>query len=70
MTKWFKGFEWIYFICCVLFCIYAFVDKEYVLGLIFTVITIVAAINTVRTNRKEKSDIYKLFRKIRGIRKS
>lgn len=54
MSGWLKGFEWIYFICCVLFCIYAFVDKEYVLGVIFTVITVIATINTVRSNLKEK----------------
>ena len=54
MSRWLKGFEWTYFICCVLFCIYAFVDKEYVLGVIFTVITVIATINTVRSNLKEK----------------
>lgn len=54
MVKWFKGFEWVYFICCLLFCIYAFVDKEYLLGVIFTVITVVATINTVKSNLKGK----------------
>jgi len=55
MTKWFKGFEWIYFILCVAFCIYSFVDKEYICGVIFTVITIIATINTIRVNRKDKN---------------
>lgn len=54
MTKWFKGFDWIYFILCIAFCIYSFVDKEYICGTIFTIITIMATINTVRTNRKDK----------------
>ena len=54
MTKWFKGFEWIYFICCVAFCIYSFIDKEYIVGTIFTIITVIATINTVRENRKGK----------------
>lgn len=54
MAKWFKGFEWIYFICCVVFCIYSFIDKEYIVGTIFTIITVIATINTVRENRKGK----------------
>lgn len=54
MAKWFKGFEWIYFICCVVFCIYSFIDKEYIVGTIFTIITVIATINTVRSNLKEK----------------
>lgn len=54
MTKWFKGFEWIYFILCVAFCIYSFIDREYICGVIFTIITILATINIVRSNLKEK----------------
>lgn len=54
MIKWFKWYDLAYFLICVAFCIYAFVDKEYVIGLIFTVITIAATINTVRVNRKDK----------------
>ncbi len=49
-----KGFEWLYFISCVAFCIYAFVDKEYVIGVIFTILTVVATINTIRINVKNK----------------
>ena len=54
MTKWFKGLEWIYFILCVAFCLYTFIDKEYIFGVVFTIITIVATINTVKANRKDK----------------
>lgn len=55
MTKWFKGFGWIYFICCALFCMYSFIDEEYVAGVIFTVLTIAATINTVKSNLRDKS---------------
>mgnify|MGYP006939889043 CR=1 FL=1 len=50
MTKWFKGCEWIYFVYCIVFCIYSFTDKEYVLGVIFTILTIVATVNTIKSN--------------------
>ncbi len=49
-----KGFEWLYFISCIAFCIYAFVDKEYVMGVIFTILTAAATINTIRINVKNK----------------
>jgi len=53
-VKIFKGFEWLYFLSCVAFCIYAFVDKEYVMGVIFTILTVFATINTIRINLKNK----------------
>ncbi len=49
-----NGFEWLYFLSCVVFCIYAFVDKEYVTGAIFTILTVVATINTIRINLKNE----------------
>ncbi len=52
--KIFKGFEWLYFLLCVAFCICAFIDREYVLGVIFTILTIVGTINTARSNLKSK----------------
>lgn len=52
MTKWFKGFEGFYFICCVAFCIYSFIDKEYVIGIIFTILTIWGTVNTIKSNVK------------------
>ena len=50
----FKWFEWIYLFLCIAFCIYAFIDKEYFLGIVFTVITVIGAINTVKDNLKKK----------------
>lgn len=55
--KIFKGFEWLYFLLCVAFCIYAFVDREYVLGTVCTILTIVGTINTVRANLKHKKEV-------------
>lgn len=49
-----KGFEWLYFLLCVVFCIYAFIDREYVVGTVFTILTIAGTINTVRANLKNK----------------
>lgn len=49
-----NGTEWIYFVLCVAFCVYAFVDREYVIGGIFTVLTILATVNTIRINLKRK----------------
>lgn len=54
MIKWFKWYDWTYFLVCVAFCIYAFVDKEYILGVVFTIITAMATINTIKANRKDK----------------
>lgn len=51
MLKW---DEWLYFLLCVAFCVYAFVDSEYVIGSIFTILTILGTINTVRANLKDK----------------
>ena len=59
----FKWFEWIYLFLCIAFCIYAFIDKEYFLGIVFTVITVVGAINTAKDNLKKKwkaNFIYKI----------
>ena len=45
----FKWFEWIYLFLCIAFCIYAFIDKEYFLGIVFTIITVaVPSSNTVQ----------------------
>jgi len=54
-----KRFEWLYFVLCVAFCIYAFIDREYVLGTVFTILTIVGTINTVRSNLKNKKKQYR-----------
>ena len=51
MLKW---DEWIYFLLCVAFCIYAFIDREYVFGVIFTIFTVIGTINSVRNNLKNK----------------
>lgn len=51
MLKW---YEWIYFVLCVAFCIFAFVDKEYMLGIIFTIYTILGTVGSVRSNIKNK----------------
>ena len=51
MLKW---YEWIYFLLCVAFCICAFVDKEYVLGIIFTVFTVIGTVNSIKANLKNK----------------
>lgn len=51
MLKW---NEWIYFLLSVAFCVYAFVDREYVLGVIFTIFTVIGFINSVRDNLKNK----------------
>lgn len=51
MRKW---SEWISLFLCIAFCVYAFIDKEYFLGIFFTVITVVGAINTARDNLKKK----------------
>lgn len=50
----FKWFEWIYFLLCVAFCVYAFIDQEYLLGVLFTIVTIIGLLNTIRANLKEK----------------
>lgn len=52
--KMFKGFKWLCFLLCVAFCIYSFIDKEYVVGAIFTILTLAGTINTVRSNLKSK----------------
>ena len=49
-----KGIEWIYFLLCVTFCVYAFIDCEYVFGVAFTILTIVSTIGSVRSNIKNK----------------
>lgn len=55
MTKWFKGIEWVHFILCVAFCIFSFINKEYVFGVIFTIITLIATINTAKANKRDKN---------------
>ena len=50
-----KGIEWIYFLLCITFCVYAFIDCEYVFGIVFTILTIVGTIGSVRSNIKNKN---------------
>ncbi len=42
------------FFICVAFCVYSFIDREYVVGAIFTILTVAGIINTVRSNLKSK----------------
>ena len=49
-----KGIECIYFLLCVAFCVYAFIDREYLLGIIFTIFTILGAIGSVKSNIRNK----------------
>ena len=49
-----KGIEWIYFLLCVAFCVYAFIDKEYVFGVIFTIFTVIGTINSIKANLKDR----------------
>ena len=49
-----KGIEWIYFLLCVVFCVYAFIDKEFVFGIIFTILTIVGTVGSVKSNIRNK----------------
>ena len=49
-----KGIEWIYFLLCVAFCVYAFIDKEYLLGIVFTIFTILGTIGSVKSNIRNK----------------
>lgn len=51
-----KGIEWVYFVLCIAFCVYAFVDREYVMGGIFTVLTALATVNTIRSNLKKREN--------------
>ena len=50
----FKWFEWIYLFLCIAFCIYAFIDKEFVFGIIFTILTIVGTVGSVKSNIRNK----------------
>lgn len=49
-----KRIEWIYFLLCVVFCVYAFIDKEFVFGIIFTILTIVGTVGSVKSNIRNK----------------
>ena len=49
-----KGIEWIYFLLCVVFCVYAFIDKEFVFGIVFTILTIVGTVGSVKSNIRNK----------------
>lgn len=50
----FKGIEWLYFVLCVIFCVLFFHDGDYIGGIIFTILTVLATINTIRSNLKNK----------------
>ena len=49
-----KGIEWIYFLLCVAFCVYAFIDEEFVFGIVFTILTIVGTVGSVKSNIRNK----------------
>ena len=49
-----KGIEWIYFLLCVAFCVYAFIDKDFVFGIVFTILTIVGTVGSVKSNIRNK----------------
>lgn len=46
--------EWLSLLLCVAFCIFAFIDQEYIAGTIFTVFTVIGTVNSVRANLKNK----------------
>ena len=50
----FKWSEWICLFLCIAFCVYAFIDKEFVIGIVFTILTIVGTVGTVKSNIKNK----------------
>ena len=49
-----KGIECIYFLLCIASCVYAFIDKEYLLGIVFTILTILGTIGSVKSNIRNK----------------
>ena len=49
-----KGIEWIYFLLCIASCVYAFIDKEFVFGIVFTILTIVGTVGSVKSNIRNK----------------
>ena len=52
----FKEIEWLYFALCVISCILFFFDGNYIAGVIFAIITILATINEIISNLKNKKD--------------
>lgn len=48
----FKGIEWLYFVLCIIVCVGSFLDREYIIGSVFTIITIIAIINVIMANMK------------------
>ena len=46
--------EWICLFLCIAFCVYAFIDKEFVFGIVFTILTIVGTVGSVKSNIRNK----------------
>ena len=51
MLKW---SEWICLFLCMTFCTYEFISKEFVTGIIFTILTILGTIGSVKSNIRNK----------------
>lgn len=51
-----KGLEWLYLVLCIAFCVYSFIDGEYIVGTIFTILTILGTVGSVRGNLKDKKE--------------
>lgn len=49
-----KGFEWIYFLLCIIFCVFAFIDREYIIAVIFSILTVIGTVNTIKENLRDK----------------
>lgn len=68
----FTWYELLLILLCIAVCVYAFVDKKYVNGIIYTVFTIIGTINIIRANLKNKKKWYKytIFAKLKSLSES
>lgn len=49
-----KGIEWIYFLLCIIFCVFTFIDREYIFAVIFSILTVIGTANTIKANLRDK----------------
>lgn len=50
----FKVLNKLCFLLCIASCVSAFIDREYLLGTIFTIVFIVGTLNSIKIDIKEK----------------